>query len=45
MLFVLCPITQEKKYVLALKLSGVDALRETPMRYLELQIGLKASLY
>lgn len=28
-----------QKYLIALKLSGVDALRDTPLRYLELQTG------
>lgn len=31
-----------QKYVMALKLSGVDALRQTPLRYLELQTGYYA---
>lgn len=31
-----------QKYVVALKLSGVDALRQTPLRYLELQTGYYA---
>ena len=31
-----------QKYLMALKLSGVDALRDTPLRYLELQTGYHA---
>lgn len=31
-----------QKYVMALKLSGVEALRQTPLRYLELQTGYYA---
>lgn len=31
-----------QKYVMALKLSGVDALRDTPLRFLELQTGYHA---
>ena len=31
-----------QKYVMALKLSGVDALRDTPLRFLELQTGYYA---
>jgi hypothetical protein len=34
-----------QKYVMALKLSGVDALRDTPLRYLELQTGYYPSRY